>query len=288
MNRNQTTKDYQERMNRVLRYIETNLDGKLSLDTVAGVACFSPFHFHRIFQAFTGETLNAYVRRVRLEFAAHHLCHSERAVTDIALSVGYETPAAFTRAFSGYFSQSPTDFRKSHATALLPRMQLVVQPRMEEKDMEPEIRDMEPMPVIYVRRMGPYKDAAEAAWGTLCGYAFPKGLEGKDSRFIGVCYDDPDVTPEDKIRYEACITVDREVQPEGEIGVQTIDGGRYAVFLHEGPYEKLKDTYQAVYGQWVPGSGCKLREKPCFEVYLNSPDETPPEDLRTEICIPIE
>jgi len=62
------TKDhYNDRVNRVLDYISEHLDEDLSLSRLSGVGCFSPFHFHRIFQAVTGETLNSHVRRVRLE-----------------------------------------------------------------------------------------------------------------------------------------------------------------------------------------------------------------------------
>ncbi len=97
--REETLTDHDERMNRVLVYIQQNLDQSLSLDVIAAQACFSPFHFHRIFSATVSEPLNVYVRRLRLENAAHLLCHSQRTITDIALSAGYETPGAFTTAF---------------------------------------------------------------------------------------------------------------------------------------------------------------------------------------------
>ncbi len=68
--RNDTIVDYRERLNRVLVYIQENIDSSLTLQTLAGIACFSPFHFHRIFTAFVGETLSEYIRRIRLERAA--------------------------------------------------------------------------------------------------------------------------------------------------------------------------------------------------------------------------
>jgi AraC family transcriptional regulator len=78
------------------------------------------------------------------------------------------------------------------------------------------------------------------------------------------------------------------VKPEGEVGMQRIGGGRYAVFLHSGPYEKLGETYNAIYSQWLPQAGVKLREALCFEEYLNrDPRRTKPEKLRTEIFVPI-
>ena len=154
--------------------------------------------------------------------------------------------------------------------------------------MQPEIREMEEKQVVFVREIGRYDKAAGKAWGKVCAYAGPRGLIGQDTQFIGVSHDDPAVTPEDKLRYDACLTIDRDVEPKGEVGVQTVSGGRYAVFMHEGPYENLHKTYDEAYGQWLPSSGEKLRDLPCFELYLNDPNSTKPADLRTEIFIPIE
>lgn len=92
-----TTRDYRERVNRVIFHVERHLGEPLHLEELARVACFSPFHFHRIFAAFTGEPLAAFIRRLRLERAAQQLTHLEAAVTDIALAASYETPAAFAR-----------------------------------------------------------------------------------------------------------------------------------------------------------------------------------------------
>jgi len=154
--------------------------------------------------------------------------------------------------------------------------------------MEPEIRNFNTATAIYVRGTGPYAKSAKDAWGAVCAYAFPAGLVGENSKFIGISHDDPNNTPEDKLRYDACITVDREVQPSAEIGVQDIAGGRYAVFLHKGPYDKLMGVYAEIFEKWRPANDYTLREVPCFEIYLNSPDQTPPEELLTEVCIPIE
>lgn len=104
---------------------------------------------------------------------------------------------------------------------------------------------------------------------------------------IGISHDDPQVTEASRFRYDACMTVDRDVTPEGDVGKKTIAGGRYAVFVHEGPYEGFEETYGRIFGAWLPESGEQLREEPCFELYLNSPDQTPPEDLRTEIWLPL-
>lgn len=84
----ETFEDYQARILRVLAHIQKNLDGSLSLEELAGVAQFSPFHFHRIFCGMVGESVKEHVRRLRLERAAHRLRHGGQPVTEIALDAG--------------------------------------------------------------------------------------------------------------------------------------------------------------------------------------------------------
>ena len=105
---------------------------------------------------------------------------------------------------------------------------------------------------------------------------------------LGICHDDPEVTPPAKIRYDACVTVGDDFAASGGIQVQTVAGGEYAVTTHAGGYNTIGRTYAELLGQWVPRSGRELRDAPCFEVYLNSPESTAPEDLLTDIYAPLQ
>jgi AraC family transcriptional regulator len=127
----------------------------------------------------------------------------------------------------------------------------------------------------------------KTAWDKLVAWAGPKGLLHAATKCIGIGYDNPQVTPSEKIRYDACFTVDNEVEAEGEVGIQTIDGGKFATFTHKGSYDGLEATYAEIMGKWLPQSGQQLGENPSFEMYLNHPEETPPEKLLTKIHIPI-
>jgi len=138
-----------------------------------------------------------------------------------------------------------------------------------------------------VRHIGPYHECGKA-WETLCMWAGPNGLFQPGIEFIGLCYDDPDITPAEKIRYDACITIDGDWHPEGKIGVQTIAGGLYAMTTHHGSYNKLSETYAMLCGQWAPANGYEIRSLPSLEIYLNSPEETPEEELLTDVHVPIE
>jgi AraC family transcriptional regulator len=287
-----TEQDYYERIVRTLVYIQQHLDEDLELDAVASVAAFSKFHFHRIFRGLVGESLAEHVRRLRLERAAGSLKRLDRPVTDIALEAGFETHESFTRAFGAMFGVSPSSYRAAHKPAPesasgthLDNVSGYHPP--EHGDPPPmEIKELPPMRVVFLRHVGPY-DQVGGTWGRLMSWAGPRGLLGPGTRMIGMVHDDPDVTPPDKVRYDAAVTVDRPVQPEREIGFLEIPGGKYAVFTHRGPYNDLGRSYQQIYGGWLPNSGYELRESPAFEQYMNSPMNTRPEDLVTLIHVPL-
>ncbi len=285
-----TLADYSERLNRVLKHIRANIDRPMTLDELAGIACFSPFHFHRIFTAYTGETVGGYIHRIRLDNAAFELCNGDRSITDIALVAGYDTPAAFSRAFREQYGKTTSDFKRA-GEKIYPKKTVIDFHQMERKETAMDVRIVEvaEQRVLFVRKMGRYDQAAEAAWPVLMSFAYPRRLMKKETRLIGIGHDNPEITVEDKIRYDACITIDGEVTPQGEVGIQTIQGGLYAVYLHKGGYSGLSATYSALISQWLPASGRTLRNAPCWEMYLNrDPRRTKPENLRTEIYIPVE
>ena len=108
--------EYASRMHRVVAYIDGHLDGMLDLATLAEVAHFSSFHFHRLFAAWMGETLGEYLRRRRVEVAAMRLAAQPRiTVLSVELSVGFGSAEAFTRAFNSRFRCSPTAWRAQQA-----------------------------------------------------------------------------------------------------------------------------------------------------------------------------
>ena len=85
----------------------------MKLTELANVACFSEFHFHRIFRAVSGETLNNFTNRLRLEKVARLLRYSEQSLTDIALDCGFSSSATFSSAFRSGYDTPPSQFRKS-------------------------------------------------------------------------------------------------------------------------------------------------------------------------------
>ncbi len=291
------TNRYIEKIHKVIDYISENTNKQISVKELADLAGFSQYHFHRIFTAYTGEPLSSFVKRVRLEKSASCLIYADTNITEVALTYGYDTPSAYTKAFKQLFGVNPSKYKtiKSNIIAVEKESEEHNQRRRIIMENFIGIKDLGNLKVISVRKTGKYSDSANEAWNSLCKFAYSKSVGQSDkiitpeSKFIGIGYDNPCVTAEENLRYEACITVDKDIQTEGEVFKNEIPGGKYAVFLHKGPYDSLMQTYNAIFTEWLPNNPYKLRDLPCFEMYLNrNPKMTKPENLRTEIYIPLE
>ncbi len=280
--RTTTLDDYKQRLLRVLVHIQEHLDESLALDELARLACFSPFHFHRIFKGMVGESVKEHVRRLRLERAASRLKLGAQSVVGIALDAGYESHEAFTRSFRAVFGVSPSEFRSSNRRAGVAAAPSglhfadgrrvghfkAIQPGG--KKMEVKIVVRAPLRVAFMRHVGPYS-AVGKTWDRFLPVLGKEGLLGGDTQLIGICHDDPEVTPPGRVRYDACVSVDEKFSPTGEIGVQVLAGGEYAMTTHFGPYNKLGRTYARLLGQWLPRSGRQLRSCPCLRCTSTTP-----------------
>ena len=92
----------------------------------------------------------------------------------------------------------------------------------------------------------------------------------------------------DKLRTDVCVILPKPAEPRGEIGVKQLPGGKYAVYRYQGSYEHLKSVYDTVYSHLLPEGGYKPADSPGYEKYLNNPANTAPEELMTEIYVPVE
>ena len=154
--------------------------------------------------------------------------------------------------------------------------------------MDVKIRSFDEIPVVAVRHVGDYAQLG-GCFEKIIGWAASKGMLGPDVKCLGIFHDNPRETPLEELRSAACITVGSEVGDDVEAGVErvAIEGGDYAVATFEGPYHDLGSAYDGLLGHWLPQSGRELAPRPCFEIYLNSPTDTAPEHLLTEIHVPL-
>ena len=238
-----------------------------------------------MFSSFIGESVYSYRKRLLLERSVKQLRYSQQPITEIALNAGYDNQASYNKAFKKLFGVTPSICRQQ-------KLSLVSNPikfNIEEIEiMEAEICQLKPIHVACARARGKYAQAAEQAWGQIMKFAYSNKLMKTETETYGICHDDPSITEPENIRYDACISLSDQVPLEESIYSEVIEGGMYAVFLHKGSYDKLPQTYHAIFHQWLPHGDFKLRELPPFEKYLNrDPRRTKPENLRTEIYVPI-
>lgn len=282
-----TEQTYRRRILRVMVYISDHLDGDLSREAMARLSCFSPYHFHRIFREQAGEPLGRYVRRLRMERAASRLKQTQMSVLEVALEAGFDAHESFTRVFGEMFGVPPSVYRKSLGVALGRAAGVEVELRPTGAQiMQVNIETLKPRRIAMIRHIGPYPEIGPV-FGRLCQWAGMCNAFGPDTLVLGRFYDDPEATAADKLRSDAALTVGEAVQGEGEVTTGELAGGAYAVVRHKGCYSKLIDTYRWVYGQWLPTSGREPGDVPCFEVYLNDPNEVKPEDLETDVYVPL-
>jgi AraC family transcriptional regulator len=270
----------------------------LDLEELAQVACFSSFHFHRVFAAMTGETIADHVRRLRLERAAMELRSGAKQVIQVALDAGYEAHEAFTRAFKAAYGVSPAEFRRAPGPIAIlaaasgvhfrPGVPLTTfnTNHITTKVMKVITKKIKPMRVAYLRHIGPYENTNQT-WTDLRARLSADEQLRKSSVFIGMGHDDPSVTPAAELRYDACITVDEEYEPRKPVELQTIVGGDYAV-AKNCPAGKIKDAFQYLFGKWLAGSSRQLRPAPSFMVRVEARHAVAPTKWRVDIYMPLQ
>lgn len=279
-----TNEIYLERVNKVIEYIDNNLDSQLDIKTLAEISNFSMFHFHKIMRAFLKEPLYEYINRIRLESAARFLRYSQLPIQEIAENIGYDAPSSLSKAFKQRFGISPSEYRENKGFTI--QREFFVNENLKLKS--PKIKEKNDRTIIYIRLLGEYsKSDYGTAYKKLWEYVKVNKLFGAGMETLGISYNDPKITDESKCRYEACVTIRKDVAPSSDIGVKELRGGLFAVFMYQGPYNKLSVAYDNIFAQWLPYSGYELRDNPVLERYLNNPDKTLAEKLKTEIYVPV-
>jgi len=316
--------DYHARLNRVLDYIDRHLDEAPDLRTIAGVAAFSPYHFHRVFSSAVGEPLGAYIQRLRLERAAGLLAErGERTITEIALDLGFSGPAVFSRAFRDRFGMSPSEWRRggwmrhgknrklqsnryqpignyrkatrvseSYGYSINRTWRVTMKTETNRLDYTVEVRDLPEKTVAYVRHTGPYagdEKLFQSLFGKLMRWAGPRDLfVPGTSEMLVIYHDSPEITEEEKLRISVCLTVPEGTETGGEIGLMSMPAGRYAVATFRLNPDQYGDAWNSLFGGWLPESGYQCAEGPCYEVCLNDPQMDPEGRHDVAIHIPVQ
>jgi AraC family transcriptional regulator len=293
---------YVARVNRVVDHIGAHLAEPMELATLARIANFSPWHFHRLFQAVSGETLADCVRRLRLEEAAHRLLLKPRvSALSIAIDTGFGSAEVFSRAFKSYFGMTPTawrdggaatwhearriDLRKIHQDLSKQHQEASAssghdgghwptgqQPASEGTSMQIEIRTIPPMRLAYMRHTGPYgHPGIGQMWERFTKWVRARGINPPRGEMYGIAHDSPDVTPPEKCRYDACIEVSNAFELSGDdrnrLGISDFAGGQFACGPFRGTGSTIHAAWMHMYGSWLPASGYQPADRPPFELY---------------------
>jgi len=280
---------YRESINRVIKGIIRHPGDAWTTERLAGLAGISPYHFHRVFRTLTGETMFAFLQRRRLLRAIELMQENAFSLTEIALECGFDSSSSLSRAFRKHLGCSPTEYRQQHPAPLLPPARLHA---LSSTPPAVAIQQTQPRQAVIVERKGmveqDFNAAATEAFRVLIGELKRVAAWSAIRERIGICPDEASLVPDADARYQAGFVYEGALPPlSAEVRRVTIPGGRWAVSVHQGPYETCWQSWNRLYRHWLPASGYELRDAAPFEIYLNNLKQVPPAELQTQIWIPL-
>ena len=272
-----------EMINRSIDYIMQHLDEEITIEDVARHCHFSKYYFSRIFKAETGESLYAFIKRLKMEQSALKIkIEKDKSITDIGLDYGY-SPSNYSSAFKKHHSLSPAEFRKginrSFVTHPFFPDKLAKFKTFEAYQNQVSIAQLDDFTVIYERHIGNYIELSQN-W---C--AFTEKYESyftENTLLIERSYDDPSITDLDQCLYDVCMTVEKTCTLEN---VTIIKGGKYAIYRFEGYIQEIFAAFQGLFNVWLPQSGYEMDERYGLDIYRSVDSENG--YVVMDLCIPV-
>ena len=297
--------NYLQGLNKAIIYIDHNLNSQLSLDYLADLANYSPYHFHRIFKAVTGETLQQFINRLRIEKVASILLRVKTIpMKELAMEFGFSSGSSLSRSFKKFYGISPSEFRDLTEEEFSQISQIDSKIGQEQISFDKyicnitnlnnwltmnakiEVKKLQGINLAYVSYQGPF-DQIGPAYEQLMQWAAPKGLLSQpDTKAITIYHDDPKVTDKKKLRQSACITINEDYPLNGAIGKREIEAGKFAVGRFEIGFEDFEKSWNGMF-LWVTEQGYQTRNGEYFEIYHNNYSEHPEKKCIVDICIPL-
>lgn len=269
---------YTQRVHLVMDHVRTHLTDDLSLDDLAGIAGFSPFHFHRIFKGATGETLTAYRRRCRLERAAYLMKASPgKALGTIALDSGFSSPSDFSRVFRTAYGIAPSAWDRVsalHAANDLGDVDGEGPGRFGRPDppIDVTVRHHSAVRIAYVRLRDPFRGTMLAdGYRQLGAWLASRGVSWRSAALFGISWDNYDATPLRTVRFDLGFEVGPDVHPVGEIGVLDVPAVRSVDAHSAGPLLRVAQAWDHLYLEWLPSSGYEPDDLPAMQRFRRHP-----------------
>ncbi|CZI80854.1 AraC family transcriptional regulator [Legionella pneumophila] len=273
---------YQQKLENMIDFIGKHLDEELSLESLSEIFCISKFHFHRLFTAFTGLSLQQYIKWLRLKRAAHQLVvEKDQSVINIAINAGFESHEAFSRAFKKACGFSPSQFRQGFGRSYWEQPPYCL-PRQGRIDMKVDIKSIDKIRLAVVEHKGDPKLLGESI-NKLVSWAKSQSinLKPRPGEAFALAYDDPKTTPPSEFRIDLGIKVPENLKLDGVIE-KFLPSGRYAVTVHKGSRNNIGDVVYYLYRDWLPNTSEQLGDLPCIFCYYNFDHEVAETELLTE------
>jgi len=280
-------------IDRVIAHLQACLragDPLPDLEALAAIAHQSPFHFHRLYRALTGETPGRTVARLRLLQALQLLGKADSRVTEVALNVGYESPQALARACRQALDATPSSLRENAGLRSHWQQRLVLPAGDHAGGTVPlqvTVTTLEPFDVVALRTQGAFDDL-DQAFGEIFTWAAEQGWVEQLQQLIGIARTDHRDAPAQECVFDCAMGFGRTPQAlPTPLRALTLGGGTYAVLRHVGSYAGLEAATDALLRDWLPDSGHTLRDAELYYHYLDDPEQVPDAILRADICVPV-
>ncbi|KQT24449.1 hypothetical protein ASG22_10615 [Chryseobacterium sp. Leaf405] len=297
--------EHKKRIVKAIQYIDNNLGEELSLEKVAEIAAYSPFHFHRIFKLITSETTQSYIIRKRIEKSAFYLALRKNVnISDIYLQFGFSNHSSFHKTFKKHYGKSPSEFRKfapenfhkinskqsknGQIDTIFDQYICNIENLLNWTNMNLKIKvtELSEMNLAAVMSLGVAN--VESSFNILIDWATTKKLFPKENvKMISVYHDSFKVTPPDKVRIHACMLLDEKLQQqEGEVFPETIGAGKFIIGSGEVTLNDFEQCWVSLF-LWMKENNYSVRKAFPFEIYHTNFKEHPEGKMIVDFCIPI-
>lgn len=277
--------DYKERLQQVRDYLRVSFTTTISVEVLESLSYFSYRNLQRIFKGFYGETIGAYVTRLKVEACAKLLLFSKSSITEIAYEIGYSDVQALSKSFKKHFGISPSIYRDRKEELLLIKQNKV----NEMPFLEDRVEVLPKKKVMYMTYKGNYNsNEIEDLWIAIDQMAAKNHIDTSKMESFGIIWDEPIITDEIKCNYDACIVIPEKTNHLKKYTIKEIPSCKYAVFTHIGSYKTISKTYDKIFGQWIFQTDQEISTAPFLEFYRKHGSHINDENAyETEIFVPL-
>ena len=256
------------RVHQVMDHVRDHPAEPHSVESLAAHVHSSPFHFHRIFRAVSGETVGNFVQRARLERAAYLMkAKPERSLTAIAMDTGFPTSQEFSRSFRRAYGVAPSRWdRKGRLASPEGRAEHRASPPV---DVEAQIVERPRVRLAYTRVRPAFPvPNLEAGFTRLTEWLETRDVSWQHARVVGMSWDNYETTPMDRLSYDLGIEVPESVTADRDFGIRELGPFLAVEVVCEGPMQHIADAWDYLYETWFPEASYEPADLPAMKWFV--------------------